>query len=71
LDPVLIAVMVACVQGISRLVDALAQWVVLHARGELVKAVAAAPGDVQVCQRDRRGSAWWVQTGSSRGPGHE
>jgi hypothetical protein len=68
-DPLLIAVVIACVHSITRLVDALAQWVVMRAWAGLVKAAAETPRGVQAAGRDRHGIPWRVQTRLGRGPG--
>jgi hypothetical protein len=56
-DPVQVAVVVTCAQGVTRLVDALAYRIVTRARGELLKAAASSPG-VEVAEEGRHGPAW-------------
>lgn len=61
MDPVTLVLMVACIQGATRLTDALCQWLVLRARGEFARAAAVVPSGVEVAERDRSGASWLVR----------
>lgn len=55
-DPVLIVLVAVCARGFVRLVDVVAHWIVLRARIELARIVAAAPPGTEVIEQHRQGS---------------
>lgn len=61
MDPVMLLLLVTCAQGVTRLADALCQWLVLRARSELARAVAVVPPGVELADRDRNGASWLVR----------
>jgi len=61
-DPVLIAVVISCAHAASRVLDALAQRIILRARLDLVQAAAVLPPGTEVREQDRAGT-WQVQAG--------
>lgn len=61
MNPVTLLLVVACVQGITRLTDALCEWLMLRARGELARVAAAAPPGVEVADRDQSGAGWLIR----------
>lgn len=63
-DPVLIAVVVSCTHAASRVLDALAQRIILRGRRDLVQAAAALPPGSEVREQDRAGT-WQVQAGQA------
>ena len=67
-DPVLITVVVSCAHAASRVLDALAQRIILRARRDLVQAAAALPLGAEVREQNRAGT-WQVQAGQPAGPG--
>jgi hypothetical protein len=66
-DPVLIAVIISCVHAASRVLNALAQRIVLRARRDLVQAAAALPPGAEVREETRAGT-WQVRAGQIAGP---
>jgi hypothetical protein len=68
MNPVTFLLVVTCVQGVTKLTDALCQWLMLRARGELARAAAVVPPGVEVADRDRDGASWLVRrTRSQKG----
>ena len=65
-DPVLIAVVISCAHAVSRVLDALAQRIVLRARRDLVQAAAALPPGAEVREQGRVGT-WQVRAGQAAG----
>jgi hypothetical protein len=65
-DPVLIAVVISCAHAASRVVDALAQRIILRARRDLVQAASTLPPGAEVREQDRAGGTWQVRAGGDR-----
>jgi transposase-like protein len=65
-DPVLIAVVISCAHAASRVLDALAQRIILRARQDLVQAAAALPPGTEVGEQGRAGT-WEVRAGQAAG----
>jgi hypothetical protein len=61
MDPVTLVLVVTCIQGVTKLTDALCQWLLLRARGELARAAAVVPPGVEVADRGRDGASWLVR----------
>ena len=61
MNPVALFLVVTCVQGVTKLADALCQWLVLRARGELARAAAVIPPGTEVADRDRHGTNWIIR----------
>jgi hypothetical protein len=61
MDPVMLLLVVTCAQGVTRLTDALCQWLVLRARGELARAAVVVPPGVEVAERNGNGASWLVR----------
>ena len=58
MNPVVLLLVVTCVQAVTKLTDALCQQLTMRARGELVRSAAAVPPGVEVADRDRNGASW-------------
>ena len=69
-DPVLIAVVVSSAHAASRVLDALAQRVILSARRDLVQAAAGLPPGTEVREQDRAGT-WQVRAGDAADRGRK
>ena len=65
-DPVLIAVVVSCAHAASRLIDAVAQQVILRARRDLVQVAASLPPGTEIREQARAGT-WQVRAGRAAG----
>lgn len=65
LDPSLIVLAAVCARGITRLIEALAQLVVLEARARLIKIAVSAPVDVEIIEKEKKGTQWQIRTGST------
>lgn len=61
MDPVTLVLVVTCVQGFTRLVDAFANRLTMRARAELARAVAAMPQGVEVTDQTAEGTGWVVR----------
>jgi hypothetical protein len=61
-DPVLIAVVVSSVHAASRVLDALAQQIILRARRDLIRATAALPPGAEFREQGRAGT-WQARAG--------
>ena len=69
-DPVLIAVIISCVHAASRVLDALAQRIILRARRDLVRAAAGLPPGTEVREQGRAGT-WQARAGQAPKAGRE
>jgi hypothetical protein len=58
----MLVLVVACAHGVTKITEALAQWLALHARAGLTRAASAAPAGVEVAGRDRDGASWLVRS---------
>jgi hypothetical protein len=59
-DPVLIAMTVACANGVMHLFDALSERIILRARRDLIRAAASLPPGTGI-EQDRAGKGWRVE----------
>lgn len=69
MDPVALLLVVTCVRGVTKVTDALCQWLVLRASGELARAAAVVPPGVEIAQRGRNGTGWLIRRTSRQKDG--
>jgi len=62
MDPVTLALLVAAAHALSRLAEAAAQWLTLHARAQFTRAAAVLHPGVELVDRYSEGGCWLVRT---------
>ena len=65
-DPVMIVIAAACARSMTRLVEALAQRIVLWAKIALIRAAASAPPGIDIIEQDHRGRSWRIRSDRHR-----